>query len=205
MTTRSSQWKCSWDWLRARLAAEFKSPVAKDAPPMPLNGTRSPWFPLAAALLLGGCVGTAEINDYPPADDWQHAATISMQDDFRADMPAGERMVEARSDEGLEPEAEGLIIGPEVVSCYVGETLLLDLELTNPDLGELRPAALPEEASFDIWDGGVSVEWVPGLRDVGQHDFVFLVVDAQEPDLVLAHKTTVVSVLPRFSLVEYGF
>jgi hypothetical protein len=172
---------------------------------MPFNCTRSPWLPLAAALLLGGCIGTAEINDYYAGGDWQDSAARSEQGAEPLDLPLHGTTIVARSADWLEREAEGLIIAPEVVSCYVGETLLLDLELTNPDLGELRAAALPEEASFDSWDGGASVEWVPGLRDIGQHDFVFLVVDADEPDLVLAHKTIVVSVLPRFSLVEYGF
>ena len=96
-------------------------------------------------------------------------------------------------------------IAPEVVTGYVGETLELDLQLSNPDLGELRPASLPEEAIFEAYAGGASVEWVPEPRHIGQHDFVFLVVDVNEPDLVLAQKSILVSVLPRFSLVEYGF
>jgi hypothetical protein len=64
---------------------------------------------------------------------------------------------------------------------------------------------LPEEVIFEAWAGGASVEWVPEPRHIGQHDFVFLVVDGNDPDLVLAQKTILVSVLPRFSLVEYGF
>ena len=92
-----------------------------------------------------------------------------------------------------------------MVTGYVGEILELDLVLSNPDLGELRPASLPEEATFEAYAGGASVKWTPEPRHIGHHDFVFLVVDANEPDLVLAQKTILVSVLPRFSLVEYGF
>jgi len=160
---------------------------------------------LSAALIVGGCVGTAEIGDYPYPDggEWQDDSDLLES----ADLGDSARVALARDvapDEG-EPAAEGLIIAPEVVTGYVGETLLVDLVLTNPDLGELRPASLPEEAVFEAHADGASVEWVPELRDVGQHDFVFLVVDAEEPDLVLAQKTILVSVLPRFSLVEYGF
>ena len=109
-------------------------------------------------------------------------------------------------DEGVDdPEAEGLILAPEVVTGYVGEVLTVEVLLSNPELGELRPSMLPEEVIFEAWAGGASVEWVPEPRHIGQHDFVFLVVDGDDPDLVLAQKTILVSVLPRFSLVEYGF
>ena len=175
---------------------------------MSLPSNRRPWLLLTVALILGGCVGTAEIGNYgySAGDEWGEDA------DGEALGPVFDSLDEARAalardvapNEG-DTEAEGLIIAPEVMTGYVGETLLLDLVLSNPDLGELRPASLPEEAVFEAHDGGASVEWVPEPRDVGQHDFVFLVVDANEPDLVLAQKTILVSVLPRFSLVEYGF
>ncbi len=174
---------------------------------MSLPSNRRPWLLLIAALIVGGCVGSAEIGNSPYPDDGEW-----IEDDDGEALGVAESDYETRAalardvapDEG-DPEAEGLIIAPEVMTGYVGETLLLDLVLSNPDLGELRPASLPEEAVFEAHAGGASVEWVPDPRDVGQHDFVFLVVDANEPDLVLAQKTILVSVLPRFSLVEYGF
>ena len=173
---------------------------------MPLLSTRSYWLLLPAALLLGGCVGVAEINGYPAGLEWDEPAGASEQDDVSDALPQAELAMETRFAAGTpEPGAEGLIIAPEVVTGYVGETLLLDLVLSNPDLGELRPASLPEEAIFEAYAGGASVEWVPETRDIGHHDFVFLVEDVNDPDLVLAQKTILVSVLPRFSLVEYGF
>jgi len=173
---------------------------------MPLLSTRSHWLLLSVALLLGGCVGVAEIDGYATGSEWYDTAEASEQDATFDALPRTELAIATSFAEGTsEPEAEGLIISPEVVTGYVGETLLLDLVLTNPELGELRPASLPEEAIFEAYAGGASVEWVPETRDIGHHDFVFLVVDSNEPDLVLAQKTILVSVLPRFSLVEYGF
>lgn len=173
---------------------------------MALISARTPWLALATAVVLGGCVGSAEIADYPPGLEFQDSAGA---DDLAGDFGIAPRAALASetdfADGRSEPEAEGLIIAPEVVTGYVGETLQVDLVLSNPDLGELRPASLPEEASFEAYAGGASVKWVPEPRHIGHHNFVFLVVDVDSPDLVLAQKTILVSVLPRFSLVEYGF
>ncbi len=172
--------------------------------PRPLD--TSFWILAAVALALGGCIGTAEISDYPTG------ASANAETDSLATYVVDEELMQAEAaprrafDEGADdPEAEGLILAPEVVTGYVGEVLTVEVLLSDPELGDLRPAMLPEEVIFEAWAGGASVEWVPEPRHIGQHDFVFLVVDGDDPDLVLAQKTILVSVLPRFSLVEYGF
>jgi len=104
-----------------------------------------------------------------------------------------------------ESEAEGLINAPEEVAVFVGEILEVDVYVTDPSLGSLLPAALPERAVFESLATGGRVRWQPRLEDIGSHDFVFLIVDADEPSLVVAQQTMSVEVLPRFSLVEYGF
>jgi hypothetical protein len=159
-----------------------------------------------SALIFGGCIGTAEFTDYSTEFDQlseEDSASLASVDEESARLEAAPRRA---FDEGPdEPEAEGMILAPEMVTGYVGEMLMVEVLLSNPELGELRPASLPEEVVFEAWAGGASVEWVPEPRHIGKHDFVFLVVDGDNPDLVLAQKSILVSVLPRFSLVEYGF
>ena len=173
---------------------------------MPRQLNKCAWVLTAAALVLSGCIGTAEISDY------SSEATTNAELDSLSTNAVSEELMRletaprrAFDEGGGDPEAEGLILAPDVVTGYVGEILTVEVLLSNPELGELRPAMLPEEVIFEAWAGGASVEWVPETRHIGQHDFVFLVVDGDDPDLVLAQKTILVSVLPRFSLVEYGF
>lgn len=104
-----------------------------------------------------------------------------------------------------EPEAEGLIEAPEEVAVFVGEELLLDLALHDPSVGRILPADLPLEATFAADDLAAHVSWAPKLSDVGQHDFVFLVVDGEDESLILGTTVVMVSVLPRNSFIEYGF
>lgn len=104
-----------------------------------------------------------------------------------------------------ESEAEGLIDAPDELAVFVGETLEVDVYVSDPTLGNLLPAALPERAVFEPLATGGRVRWQPRLEDIGSHDFVFLIVDADEQSLVVAQRTVSVEVLPRFSLVEYGF
>lgn|GEM_PF-1866361 len=161
---------------------------------------------LPTALLFSGCIGNAEFSeyssDYEPFSE-EDSVLLAAADEELARVEAAPRRA---FDDGVEePEAEGLILAPEMVTGYVGEILVVEVLLSNPELGELRPASLPEEVIFEAWAGGASVEWVPEPRHIGKHNFVFLVVDGDDPDLVLAQKSILVSVLPRFSLVEYGF
>ncbi|MCP4873679.1 MAG: hypothetical protein GY898_33755 [Proteobacteria bacterium] len=104
-----------------------------------------------------------------------------------------------------EPEAEGLIEAPEDVAVFVGEELLLDLALRDPSVGRILPADLPTDATFAADELAAHVSWEPKITDVGQHDFVFLVVDGEDDSLILGTTVVLVSVLPRNSFIEYGF
>jgi hypothetical protein len=106
---------------------------------------------------------------------------------------------------GSEPEAQGLVDAPRQVAVFVGDELKLDLQVADPSLIAVRPWAIPDAAEFQSTESGAAIRWRPGAEDVGRHDLVFLVVDAVESDLVLAQFTIEVSVIPRFSLLEYGF
>ena len=94
---------------------------------MSLPSNRRPWLLLIAALIVGGCVGSAEIGNSPYPDDGEW-----IEDDDGEALGVAESDYETRAalardvapDEG-DPEAEGLIIAPEVMTGYVGETLLL--------------------------------------------------------------------------------
>ncbi|MBJ95441.1 MAG: hypothetical protein CMP23_13340, partial [Rickettsiales bacterium] len=143
-------------------------------------------------------------DSLPLVPDWGDAAEHTAADEL-AELDGQLHEAFPSAEEIDEPEAEGLIVAPEVVTGHVGELILVEVLLSNDEIGELRPLSLPEEVVFQAWSGGASVEWVPQPRHIGQHDFVFLVVDALEPDLVLAQQTVLVNVLPRFSLIEYGF
>jgi hypothetical protein len=160
----------------------------------------------SAALTVSGCIGTAEFTEYSTDYDNLTEEDSLSHPAVDEELTRVEAAARRAFDEGSEePEAEGLILAPEMVTGYVGEMLVVEVLLSNPELGELRPASLPEEVIFEAWAGGASVEWVPEPRHIGKHNFVFLVVDGDDPDLVLAQKSILVSVLPRFSLVEYGF
>jgi len=104
----------------------------------------------------------------------------------------------------LDPQ-DSYILLPETVAVYAGDALSLELELRQPDVFRLRAGAIPEEATFTELPAGALVEWEPTLDDVGRHDFVLLVVDADEPNLVISQEMMSVDVLPRFKFIEYGF
>ncbi len=105
----------------------------------------------------------------------------------------------------LDPDQDSYILLPETVAVYAGEALSLELELIEPDVFRLRAGSMPEEATFTELPAGALVEWEPTLDDVGRHDFVLLVVDADEPNLVISQEMMSVDVLPRFKFIEYGF
>ena len=97
------------------------------------------------------------------------------------------------------------VLGPETLSIFVGEALSIELELREPEAFALRAGLMPENAIFTPMPAGALVEWQPTTEDVGTHDFMMLVVDADEPNLVIAQELFVVDVLPRFKFIEYGF
>ncbi len=97
------------------------------------------------------------------------------------------------------------VLGPEALAVFVGEALSVELELREPEAFALRAGLMPESAIFTSLPAGAQVEWQPTTEDVGTHDFMLLVVDADEPNLVIAQELFVVDVLPRFKFIEYGF
>ncbi len=99
-----------------------------------------------------------------------------------------------------------LLLSPDEVVVYVGEELEIDLVLAQPELGEIHPSQLPADMEFIRDDiGATSVRWTPELSDVGDHTLSFWILDPEEPAVVIADTDILVSVLPRFSLIEYGF
>jgi hypothetical protein len=102
-------------------------------------------------------------------------------------------------------EARGLIEAPAEVVAFVGHDLTFDVYATDPTLGRIAATSLPGDAVFDDEGPGGSLHWSPKMEDVGQYALVFLLLDAVEPDLVLAQTTVSVRVLPVNKLIEYGF
>jgi hypothetical protein len=100
---------------------------------------------------------------------------------------------------------DGYVVGPETVAVFVGEELVVELELLEPDSFSLRPGVMPEDAEFTAFPGGGVLFWRPEIDDVGTHEFSVLVVDVDEPNLVIAQEMLVVDVIPRHRFIEYGF
>lgn len=146
---------------------------------------------------LAGCVGEVAIDaavTVTPAGGLPSEYEIEL--DLRpADLASGDS------------EAQGLIAAPTEVAVFVGEELLVELTLVDPSLGEVLPSSMPADAVFEVADAEHSarVRWMPGLTDVGQHEFIFLVVDAVDESMVLGTSVLVVSVMPRHRFIEYGF
>lgn len=106
---------------------------------------------------------------------------------------------------GWETEARGLIEAPAEVLVFVGQDLSFDVHAVDPALGRIAAGALPDAAIFEEVDAGGSLHWKPLMEDVGHHDLVFLLLDADEGDLVLAQTVVGVHVVPTSKLIEYGF
>lgn len=147
-----------------------------------------------ALLPLAGCTLTGDLDPGAPDLEAGDQVVITLEPD----------LTEPQLGDG-ETEARGLVVAPEEVTIYVGDELFVELTLTDPSLTRIVPGQLPVTAEFDEDEFGAVVHWMPLLADVGQHDFIFLIVDAQEEHLVLGTTSIVVSVLPRFGLIEYGF
>ena len=147
---------------------------------------------VVALLPLLGCTLSGEID--LDGEDGSDQVVVHLTPDLSG-IPQG----------GSETEARGLVAGPEDVSIYVGDELFVELTLTDPTVTRIVPGQLPLTAEFAEDSFGAVVHWLPQLGDVGQHDFIFLIVDAGEDNLVLGTTSIVVSVLPRFGLIEYGF
>ncbi len=102
-------------------------------------------------------------------------------------------------------EPDGYVMGPETVAVFVGEELVVELELLEPDSFSLQAGVMPEDAEFTAFPGGGVQFWRPEIDDDGTHEFSVLVVDVDEPNLVIAQEMLVVDVIPRHRFIEYGF
>jgi hypothetical protein len=108
---------------------------------------------------------------------------------------------------GVEQELaeSSYVLGPEELFVYVGDELSVEVELLEPDRFALRAGMMPEEATFTSLPAGALVQWLPQAEDIGSHEVVLLVVDASEPNLVIAQEMFVIDVFPRLRFIEYGF
>ncbi len=97
------------------------------------------------------------------------------------------------------------LLGPDRVSVFVGDELVLDLDLVNPQEHSLVEGLLPAGAVFSSDAAGGSVTWSPDLSEVGEHEFILHAVLTENPDQITGTAAIDVSVLPRFGLIEYGF
>ena len=96
---------------------------------MPSLLTKSPWIPLLASVLLAGCVGSIEIAEYNhDMVEFSEADSVSPSASLDRNQARAEADNRRTFDEGSEePEAEGFILAPEVVTGYVGEVLLVEV------------------------------------------------------------------------------
>jgi len=156
----------------------------------------APTVLLSLALATGCVLPEDQVPDGMPADLWVPPSA--------ANLPVAELDLAPLSRLGEEPDVDGLVEGPQEIAVTIGEEMDVELHVLQPSLA-IQPGSLPEAASFLTLDDGARVLWVPGAGDIGHHEFVFLIVDVDEPSLVLAQRSILVDVLPGFSLIEYGF
>lgn len=154
-------------------------------------------LPLLATLLLATLPG-CEV----PTGSLEHDADLSTDD---LDQPAAFGFDREFQPSDPSDEPQGYVVGPETVAAFVGEELFVELQLLEPEAFSLRAGAMPENAEFTAFPGGGVVFWRPGIDDVGTHEFSLLVVDVDEPNLVIAQEMLVVDVMLRHRFIEYGF
>jgi len=97
------------------------------------------------------------------------------------------------------------LLGPTRVSVFVGDELLLNLDLVNPTAHSLVVGQLPVGAAFTSDSEGGQVSWTPTLSATGSHEFILYAVLKETPERIMGTASIDVSVLPRFGLIEYGF
>ncbi|MCO4772085.1 MAG: hypothetical protein KDA24_18780 [Deltaproteobacteria bacterium] len=151
--------------------------------------------PLVLALTLVGC----DVNSGALESD---SPTLAGDDSFDGGQVVWTPGV---GNEGQLTNDASYVVSPESLAVFVGEDLSVEVELLEPDAFSLRAGLMPENAIFTELPAGALVQWQPTADDVGTHDFMMLVVDAGEPNLVIAQEMFVVDVLPRFRFIEYGF
>jgi len=151
-------------------------------------------FVLLSLALVAGCD--------QPTGAMEMGGDLSAQD---GDLPTRLDLDRELTPAGPLEEPGGYVVGPETVAVFVGEELMVELELTDPDIFGLRAGVMPEDAEFTELPSGGLVFWRPEIDDVGTHEFSLLVVDVDEPNLVISQEMLVVDVLPRHRFIEYGF
>jgi hypothetical protein len=97
------------------------------------------------------------------------------------------------------------LLGPDRISVFVGDELVLDLELVNPGDHSLIVGQLPTGAAFSADATGGLVSWTPQLSDTGGHQFILYAVLTDNPEQIMGTAAIDVSVVPHFGLIEYGF
>jgi hypothetical protein len=97
------------------------------------------------------------------------------------------------------------LLGPERVSVFVGDDLVLDLDLINPGEHSLVAGQIPAGATFFTDSAGGTINWTPDVSEAGEHDLILYAVLTDSPEQVMGTASIDVSVLPRFGLIEYGF
>jgi hypothetical protein len=152
---------------------------------------------LLSAALFAGCVLPADqVPEDLPEDLWVPPGAA-----FEPVAQFDEAPLSRLADD---VDVDGLVEAPQELALTIGEEMDVELRVLQPSLA-IQAVSLPERAAFYSMESGARVQWVPEPSDIGRHEFVFLVVDAAEPNLVLAQTSILVDVLPGFSLIEYGF
>jgi hypothetical protein len=150
--------------------------------------SRSLFAAVALAALIGGCVESAD-SEFLLVSAPDTTVSVSLGAVLAAS-PAS-------------PQA--LVAAPAQLEVVVGEELDFAVTLAEPEAFSVRAAQLPEAATAEALADGARVLWTPSSPDIGEHHLVFLVVDADDPALVIAQTAVDVTVLPAFRLIEYGF
>jgi hypothetical protein len=97
------------------------------------------------------------------------------------------------------------LLGPERVSIFVGDELVLDLDLINPLDHSLVTGQVPAGATFFADSSGGTLTWTPDISEAGEHEFILYAVLTDSPEQIMGTASIDVSVVPRFGLIEYGF
>jgi hypothetical protein len=143
-------------------------------------------LPLPALLLFA--MGCAPIGD--PTD----LEIVGFAEPRAGQMPVTGRDVE-----------DAYVIGPDELEVIAGDRIDVAFELLQPDVVTLAPGELPESAVWTSEPDGGRLQWATQQSDIGTYDVVFLLIDVFDPGAVLAQKNLLIDVVPRYSLIEYGF
>ncbi len=159
---------------------------------------------LALALALVGCSAPPE-EGLPSAEASEDgAADASVQwETFELTVSPG--MMLAGSLPSTSGSTNPWVQGPESFVVTVGQALVIELLVNEPDRAVLVPVEIPTGATVDPLSDGVQLRWVPQAQDLGEHELTFQVVNIDDPEQVFGQYDLLLSVVPQFGLIEYGF